>query len=485
MDTKCTLQFSECASSNRIKSILNRSDKEKSKQATRDSPNLAIIFDKQYSAVQLLNDFYHIKYAHNTNEDPNKFNSFYHYLSDNDNALDCDINDCQHFHRYFNRKTKFMLSENVTQETHTIYLISRIHTYFLHAHDGSQLSHDEIKYIEEQLTECKENDEDSLHDTKIQLTSSLINNKNKLRRSLYTSDNSKFITTEHIHSSMDFKQISRILAENNINITEAALVNTFDPYGYHKHQLIRDLFDVLISKKEECILSRILINELKYDQNEREVIYVMLCHDYIMTNTEDFIQVLQMIASKFAPQVDSDEIGKIVRSLKLTGKLFNKKSTEFKNSIAFSKVFKNINNWNKKQWTKIYKTINKWKSTKLKPTSVVIHQVVADNEITQPDLDGKYAPELESSDEKVNGIGHETDSQLVEKFCIITHATKSKAVSFLKAAEWNITFAIDKYYAFNGNVTKLSTDYYHNEIDDGDEEFLVYNHGIAFWRSEE
>eukprot|EP01084_Bolivina_argentea_P199383 341162_1 len=101
---KCNGTFTRCSAAYRIKLILNKYNtithlkKNQSEIALQNEINRLINSDLcsgQYSNVELLNDFYHLKYNHNTNNNPNEFNLFYKYIFDNDiYVLHCDTNNC-------------------------------------------------------------------------------------------------------------------------------------------------------------------------------------------------------------------------------------------------------------------------------------------------------------------------------------------------------------------------------------------------------
>eukprot|EP01084_Bolivina_argentea_P297204 511990_1 len=59
--------FNKCASADRIKSILVQYNKTLSNESTQSGFKLTILNNEAYCTVDLLNDFYHIKYDHNTN----------------------------------------------------------------------------------------------------------------------------------------------------------------------------------------------------------------------------------------------------------------------------------------------------------------------------------------------------------------------------------------------------------------------------------
>eukprot|EP01084_Bolivina_argentea_P017158 32045_1 len=99
VDSKCHHEFIQCDSAQKIKLILdkynkivfdkNHKKKHKSDAELKNSIHKLmnnISSNGQYSNVELLNDFYHIKYNHNVDSNPKKFNEFYKYLFDNDTA---------------------------------------------------------------------------------------------------------------------------------------------------------------------------------------------------------------------------------------------------------------------------------------------------------------------------------------------------------------------------------------------------------------
>eukprot|EP01084_Bolivina_argentea_P185615 320076_1 len=115
-EEKCNATFSQCIHSIRIKLVLERydniiSDKtDKSDQQLQNEINDLInnitSSKASYSNVQMLNDFYHIKYTHNINDDANQFDCFHKYLFDNEDTLKCDISYCQSAKRYYDHRNR-------------------------------------------------------------------------------------------------------------------------------------------------------------------------------------------------------------------------------------------------------------------------------------------------------------------------------------------------------------------------------------------
>eukprot|EP01084_Bolivina_argentea_P296542 510739_1 len=131
-DSECQLDFEECVSGQKIKSILNQTQ---------------LIFNDNYSNLNLLNDFNHIKYSHNINQDPYEFNLFFIFLTENnDNFTKCDINTCTNIQRYYQnrRRDQFVnkTAVNVDDFNYSNHLLSRIHVYFLHSLETTILTLD-------------------------------------------------------------------------------------------------------------------------------------------------------------------------------------------------------------------------------------------------------------------------------------------------------------------------------------------------------
>eukprot|EP01084_Bolivina_argentea_P157358 274240_1 len=74
-------------------------------------------------------------------------------------------------------------------------------------------------------------------------------------------------------------------------------------------------------------------------------------------------------------------------------------------------------------------------------------------------------------------INKETDQHLIEQFCAMTEATTETAIAFLKITEWNVLFAVNKYYATNGTLSDNQTLQSKSEMSND----MIYNHGIPFW----
>eukprot|EP01084_Bolivina_argentea_P104873 187762_1 len=105
---ECNFAFVECKVANRVKNVMLQFNKithaNNDKSVDELGKESITAGNIKYDNVTLLNDFYHIKYQHHVNDNPNKFQIFYEYLFDNDNVLQCDINNCTSARQYYQRR---------------------------------------------------------------------------------------------------------------------------------------------------------------------------------------------------------------------------------------------------------------------------------------------------------------------------------------------------------------------------------------------
>eukprot|EP01084_Bolivina_argentea_P021357 39672_1 len=392
ISTKCNGEgkLIECESTNRIKLILekynhilydNHSNSEYQLQNEVTQLMHNILVNGQYSNVEIINDFYHIKYDHDVNDNLQQFDLFYQYLNNYDNVLICDVNNCETVNRYYNirrscRSLNTPRDDIKTNDIHSsiinsLNLISQIHTYFIHAYDIDQLSSDEIKYIEKHLNTLEYKDDMHQNDRKLQLIVSVINKKKEkvLAITDHQIDNSKYVTSEMYcmnYQTLDFENISFGGYYTEQRVEETKFRKAVIAHGYHKQQLIDELVDIIFQETDRNTSISIILKKTAprfKDCYKRQQIYNQLIHKYIKLaelDNRNFTQILKITAAKIIPTINVDEIEKIAINKNLNGKIFLKSSSNFTNSIQFAKIFQSIQNWNKKQWAKIYVQIKQW-----------------------------------------------------------------------------------------------------------------------------
>eukprot|EP01084_Bolivina_argentea_P123927 219599_1 len=118
--------------------------------------------------------------------------------------------------------------------------------------------------------------------------------------------------------------------------------------------------------------------------------------------------------------------------------------------------------------------INKWQSENSKSTKVKTVSTMKQSKIEE----FKNAMVI---DNVVDWMDEGTDAQIVKDFCAITHATKEIAIQILQQTDWDIVFAMNKYYGSNNIKFDGENDEIHQDQKCSDSKEVVYNHGIAFW----
>eukprot|EP01084_Bolivina_argentea_P243858 408693_1 len=228
--SQCQYAFVDCKCAIRIKTILDQHhkiiiDKNEKTEIQIQNDVYELInnksFDGKYSDLQFMNDFYHIKYIHNTSENSHEFDAFYQYLTDSANILKCDMNDCKSVQRHYRTRNQ-LLSDNAVNNSYSIKILSRCHTYFIHAYETTKLTSDEINYIEQQLDQYKskqknainDDTDEKMNDKTLELTLNIINDKRKkVLSKISLIDNNKYIT------SVDNDDEKKV--ENYINYMDA------------------------------------------------------------------------------------------------------------------------------------------------------------------------------------------------------------------------------------------------------------------------
>eukprot|EP01084_Bolivina_argentea_P067418 122776_1 len=304
IEDKCEQDFSHCKHAHTLKALLKQYNNILLNKNVASDYDVQIAVHtlienftenddtkNQYSNVKLLNDFYHIEFQHNTNNDPKQFELFYNYLF-SDNTLICNIHSCKSVERRYKRRHNRLIEvdsngNDEIENKYSLNLMSRIHTYFIHSYDISKLRNEEITHIEKKLKsgEFKDYNEDDLEDEKIALVSNAMSIKQKSVSNIVgTSQSSKFCWTSNVVADKEHKQndeeitsidilndintteICGILTNNKIMVEPTSLASAFTKHGYEKQQLIDDLCDMTFNMNEDepvTLLSKIFKDNLQ------------------------------------------------------------------------------------------------------------------------------------------------------------------------------------------------------------------------------
>eukprot|EP01084_Bolivina_argentea_P016008 29981_1 len=167
----------------------------------------------------------------------------------------------------------------------------------------------------------------------------------------------------------NWDEMVSVLEDNDVNVDTHSLGKAFVQCKYNKQQLIDNLCDILFCQNHDNVLSIIFSKYMNItNQQELQRIYEIIMYCFLKRQDIDicnFIKILKHVASVVKPTINVNEIEKIAEQQKLSGSIFIKGKTEFKNSTKFAKLFEKTKDYNKKQWAEIYREIyKKWKPLK-------------------------------------------------------------------------------------------------------------------------
>eukprot|EP01084_Bolivina_argentea_P299303 515905_1 len=363
----------KCPSFSRISNILNTFQYDAIN--TREYQQINSMFkDGKYTESQLLNDFNHLKFDHNIDNNDIQFSKLFQHLKHNYD-IRCDLT-CKHIKQYYIGRDK-SFSEHISSTDdmdiynafdfeygHILQLISRIHVYFIHSYDiNSRLTPKQIHQIEQKLTEHDSKESDELEQQTMEIITTFANNNTEVTEPARTRNTQKFL--ENVSVALDFQRMHLILQEHRIQISQYELKSAFSGYK-NKNEFIMDLMNAYYGSN-----SNISITFLPKNHEIRNRLYEVILFNYIQShdlNDENFIKIAVIIIREKYPAMQIDQFVQIAMNEHITGKIFIKDSSTFKNSSAFARLFNSIDGYKKKQLTKIYSTIKKWTPIKLGTT---------------------------------------------------------------------------------------------------------------------
>ena len=163
-EMECKYPFEDCPQSQRIKEVLFEYQKI-IQQQTAETANLSIshsndkrlcnIFNDDYTAVQLLDDFQHLIDDHQIEEDPDRFDLFLHFMRDVEPEIRCSARDCEILRRHYRRRS----DEKDKCDDFRISILCQIHSYLIHSMDTIKLTKKERVQLEAKLNDIDEDEE--------------------------------------------------------------------------------------------------------------------------------------------------------------------------------------------------------------------------------------------------------------------------------------------------------------------------------------
>eukprot|EP01084_Bolivina_argentea_P133703 235983_1 len=376
-----------------------------------DCLKIGKIVNDNYTIIQLINDYDHIKYDHDIDNNDDKFAQLYTYLNHNINSK-CKTKDCQFIKRHYLDRSKlsnqYISNQNDSDDMYTLNeqyifnLVSKMHVYFIHSYDINRLTINEMSTINQMQrlkhskTKYEKEMDELIEDKTIEITSQIIHRSDRTKNKLNINRYNKFVepTYEAKTECLNLKNVSKILSDHNILLDIHNLTTFLKPYKQDKDKLMYDLIEAYYSQNDMQlpITNAILINCLANDSDIRHQIYGLIlfnCLSKEQLNNQNFVKLAMEIISKSSLPIDPNEFTQIAINEHINGKIFIKGHSCFRNSIKFAKIFSSITGYNKKYLTHIYRKINKWIAepikTKPNPIETVNVNVMIDEKSVDSD----------------------------------------------------------------------------------------------------
>eukprot|EP01084_Bolivina_argentea_P264922 448923_1 len=311
-----------------------------------------IFIQNNYTHTDLLNDYHHIKYFHNADNNDNIFAKIYEYCT-NHIQIACNVSKCKLVQRHYRDRStpsnQYIFEHH--NDNYKIELISRIHVYFIHSYDINRLTLDEIELI------------DKLPQQE-QITKTIHIIKEKKKKLNIVCRNKCAEVKDEVDFKHNFIDFHAICQRVNNAVEETALRMAFSEYKDDKNQFIADVIDAYYANDDEQLPleNKISVTNFNCTRKTRKQIYECIMQKYVKPNelnNTHFIKIALAIIREMSSQIDIEQFKTIARESNINGKIFVKQHPQFKNSVKFANMFKKINGYNKKHLSAIYVKIRK------------------------------------------------------------------------------------------------------------------------------
>eukprot|EP01083_Nonionella_stella_P292274 994124_1 len=371
---KCTEDnLFRCPSVLRINAILKRFNAI-AIDSTIASESIEDIFTKNgFKYAHLLDDFHHVRYEHNVDDDDDQFQQLHSNLFA---EFMCDAKKCAHIRRYYrdrnNQRDDSKLANDLVDSEEPLHimpvmeLIQQIHVYFIHAYDINRLTVKDRKTIEEEIQRRnttgldEEIDPDLLDTQTLEIAAIILADKNK--KLDITRNDDKFIVKEAAPQShvIRLADIQRVLKEEGISVDGTPLQGVVKQYEDKKPMFISDLIAVYYEQMDE------IAGKIELSHEVCGCILYKYIEQYELNNAQ-FIQLSKIIIKRLYPTANiSDNIERFVEiaqnpDVNISGKIFIRGNAEFMSSARFARIFKEMPNYNRKDLCTIYIKMKQWK----------------------------------------------------------------------------------------------------------------------------
>lgn len=198
----------------------------------------------------------------------------------------------------------------------------------------------------------------------------------------------------------------------------------------------------------------------------------------------DHGQIMHLVAVALAGFKNDDPHKEILRAFVMDKQLDGITLTSYKRKAFATDIAKfGEDKKLRGKAVKLWKSLHVFNATKTSGNQ----RAVADNANVEKKCEDDHVEEKEEQKYPQNDdtpeneyIAPKDEGQILESFCSVTHCDREIAVPFLKDAKWNLPIALERFYAFSGDIKLLEswTDTIHRR---GFVDGAVYTEGIRLW----
>ena len=344
------------------------------------SDSLNSIFNEHnYGVTELLNDFHHLKYEHNLQDDDDAFDSAFNFTLDGTTETVCYVNECPLVQRHYRVRGR---SDNDQNDEFLADTMAMIHCYFVHSFDLSRLTKEERDKVDivsshglslDDEHKAEDQSDDNADDTnKMEVITEILKAKQMkfkfergVRRYGDDEESVKCIGAT-VNKSVDFGALSKC-----VGIDAIVLGESLREYRTNRDQLICDLMDVVYAANPE---TEMIWSALNAEDNAKNQVFRDALHAHFKStdlNNANFLKMSKIVIERKMLKINANAFESVVTSENIDGKMLDKSNKEsYRNMVSFSNLFKSAPDCYGQHLRQLYTAIRKWKHIQQKTVEV-------------------------------------------------------------------------------------------------------------------
>ena len=352
-----------CPSARILKGLLKRLHRHQSETSALSTLQ-NMLNQHNYSATNLLDDFYHILYVHGVDADDNNFDDVFSFFADT-LLGGCSAGDCKYLRQHYRDRGSPLLNVDDEPDEFLMDIMTMIHCYFLHSFDLYRLTKEERQRVEMELLDGVALDDEEKGDTesddirRTELVADIL--RAKAEKMPFFRGNRRFCDAEYGQSASEtiigFAEMAETASMDVVALREA-----LSGYGQDRDQLIGDLIDVVYGQdvEELSIWKALNVDDVRKQHVARQILHgYFKCTQLSSLNMNKFCQE---IVERHALKIDMTRFEEFVTNKGIDGRIFDARDPEqYKNAMRFVKMFAKFKDFKPQHVRRLYRVMRKWK----------------------------------------------------------------------------------------------------------------------------